>query len=137
MKTDERLLWISVLMLSILLSACSEQDKTRQFAMYATPEMAQKACRLVERDFGVDAKATQIKGQIDDYGCHVTLTKEEYERQFKFCYQSGINVSGAAAIDSFECVVQERQSDYLFLAHMSGKQGRESQVMCYFSCMVR
>ena len=124
-----------ILSLSLLLGACSEQDKVRQFAMYASPDMQKKACRLVERGFGVDAKATQIKGQIDDYGCHVSVAKEEYERQFKFCYQSGINVNESASIDSFECVVQERQSDYLFLAHLSGKQGSKSQVMCYFSCM--
>lgn len=109
-----------------------------QFAMFSTADMMQDQCRLVERASPKKEESPIIfEGYINDYSCNVSIPKDKYNRFFQFCYQSGMNVTGNPRVDSFECFIQERDDDYLFLAHIAQETGNDGQIMCYFSCIPR
>ncbi len=124
------------LLLCTFTLAHSENFKLRQFAIYATPKMEKQNCQLTERlILGTAASATKFQGHMDNNRCNVSIPKERYEQLFQFCYQSGINLHEVVGENSFECFIQEREDDYLFLTYISPKTGANSQIICYFSCM--
>jgi len=128
---------LAILVLLSLHPVQSAEYKLLQYAMYAGPQMKRENCSLVERYTKSGGETNKIQGYLDDYGCNVSVKKEQYENLFLYCYQSGINVHRISGDNSFECFIQEREDDYLFLTHFSKNAGRESQVMCYFSCISR
>lgn len=108
-----------------------------QFAMYAAPGMSEDGCALVERTGAQSGNGKRFPGYLNEYGCNVSLFIADYEASFEFCYQSGTNVFKMPAKASFECFIQKRSDDYLFLTHISGAADEDSQIMCYFSCISR
>jgi hypothetical protein len=124
------------LLLYTLSLAHSENFKLRQFALYATPKMEKQNCQLTERaPPSAVASTTKFQGHMENNRCNVSIPKKRYEQLFQFCYQSGINLHKVDGEHSFECFIQERENDYLFLTYISPKVGTNSQVICYFSCM--
>ena len=109
--------------------------KLRQFAMYATPSITTEGCGLTERRSLQSQPVVRFEGHVIRGECQVSIRKERYEQLFQFCFMSGINLYKAAGNNSFECFVQERDNDYLFLSSISKKSGKNSQVMCYFTCV--
>jgi hypothetical protein len=112
-------------------------DNLYQFALFAIPNMEKESCRLVERYSPDKEEMTVFAGYIDEYACNVSVPKERYQTLFQFCYQSGVNVSAFTHGSSFECFLQERKDDFLFLAHISQQADSDAQIMCYFSCIPR
>ncbi len=132
-----RIVITSFLLLCTSLPTHSIENKLRQFAMFAAPNMAPDNCQLVERYSPHRTNGTRFNGYIDSYGCNVSIPTDRYEKLFRFCYQSGINVHKITNENSFECFIQKRVDDYLFLSHISKAAGKDSQVMCYFSCIAQ
>lgn len=126
-----------VLLLTTKGAVAADDHRQQQFAMFATPGMAEESCALVERGSAQSEKGKRFPGYLNEYGCGVSLSIVDYEASFEFCYQSGINVFKMLYKASFECFVQKRDNDYLFLTHISGTEDEDSQIMCYFTCIAR
>lgn len=118
-------------------AVAADGHRQLQFAMFASPGMRDESCALVERDGWQKGRERRFPGYLNEYGCNVSLTIADYEASFDFCYQSGINVFMMPAEASFECFVQKRNNDYVFLTHISKTAHEDSQIMCYFSCISR
>ncbi len=106
-----------------------------QYAMYATPDMANYKCELKERYSLNNKNPGSIPGKHTDYGCQVSIPKKQYQARFQFCYFSGINLHKIQEGQSSECFIQERDNDYTFSAYIGQNNNPKSQVMCYYSCL--
>ena len=125
----------AAMVLVVAVDAISAEVNLRQFAMFASPDQVNADCKLIERYSPARADTAAFAGAIADYGCEVAIAKKSYEQLFQQCYQSGINAHKIKGGSSYECSIQERESDYLFRAFLSEDAGAGSQIMCYFSCI--
>ncbi len=130
-------MYVKVFMLTVL--AASGQlyadESLQQFAMYARPTSQMQTCELVGRRSSSTDNKVAFRGRFGNYGCEVSISRKNYEALFRFCFFSGINVQGVQQNDSFECFVQQREKDYVFLAQIANSSDQESQIMCYFTCL--
>lgn len=113
------------------------EDSIRQFALYAMPTGIAQNCELVERRSSHKEKKIFFSGKRDSTGCNVSINKKKYEQAFRFCYLAGINAYKLEGETFYECFIQQRENDYLFLAQITQAKHQDSQIMCYFSCLVR
>jgi len=133
-----RLAVVGFPLLSLLVlpqSVRADGSKLRQYAMYAQPEMTEERCALYERYMKEGKPPKKISGRVEDYGCSVSIGREAYEARFRFCFLSGVNLHQAANIDGYECFIQQRESNYIFLSHIPSMAEPKSQLICYFSCI--
>jgi hypothetical protein len=108
-----------------------------QYTMYASPDRQSSDCALVARHVTPAADPTRFPGVRDAYGCSISLARERYEEGFAFCFLAGINLHRVQASRSQECVVQQRDEDFVFVAHIGPGSDKGGQVMCYFTCLAK
>lgn len=106
-----------------------------QFAMYFADGMKAGECALVARSTETQKKQISYPGQLKADECRVTITQQEYENRFQFCYLSGFNLYKVGDPEMIECVIQKREDDYVFLVSGGNSDRSVKQVMCYFSCI--
>jgi hypothetical protein len=127
-----KILWL--LFFYLFIGSALSDPTLHQFAMFIAPAMDAKHCVLVER-YSDSHDTTKYHGKLEGSGCGVSIAKNTYEDRFSFCFLSGINSYRITSGASSECFIQQRDSDYLFYAFLSGSLNNESQLMCYFSCI--
>ncbi len=132
-----KFIYIKALVLTSLIPSGQfyADESLQQFAMYARPTSQMQTCGLVGRRSSSTDNKVAFRGRLGNYGCEVSLSRKNYEALFRFCFLSGINVQGGQQNDSFECFVQQREKDYVFLAQIANSSDQESQIMCYFTCL--
>lgn len=125
----------STLFATALFGTVAYAEQLYQFALYETEEMAAKDCALMERYYDEKTKGLSFPGHVDKNGCVVSMSHEEYEKRFQFCYLAGVNQHKTNTSQSLECFIQKTNTEYLFLVHVEESMWKESQITCYFTCV--
>ena len=109
-----------------------------QFILHETIGMSEHDCMLIERYYDKHSKRLSFPGTLDNNGCWVAMSFEEYERLFAFCYLAGTGRHYMDTGQSAECFIQKTAEEYLFLAHVSqDTPQKNSQMACYFTCVAK
>jgi len=123
------------IILSLLVTHPSHADEVTQFAMQSVPHDQLQKCELVQRYYRPDKPVEKFPGRRTDNSCEVTIDKNLFNNRFRLCFLSGIGLSRTSDAQAIECVTQKRKEDFIFIARLDGQLQRESQVMCYFTCI--
>lgn len=103
-------------------------------------ESENEYCDLRETKAGANVKGSPMifEGFRASDSCSVNIQKREFEKLYKYCFLSGITVTGAGGAKAHSCEVRELNGMWSFegyIYNFSGSNPVARTITCNFICI--